>query len=143
MFLGEYQHSLDAKGRVILPSKFRARLDRGCVIARHRDGCLAVYPIEEFENIADRLGDMDMSSQQARDTSRVVFAGASEQTPDSQARVTIPEPLRRYAELERDVMVAGGGKRFEIWDLTKWQTRMQQAEREFAEVVDATPGLPL
>lgn len=142
MFLGEYQHSLDAKGRVILPSRFRARLEGGCVLTKGRDGCILVYPREEWDRAARRLSEVPLSGQQARRTARVIFSGASEQTPDSQGRVTIPESLRRYAGLEREVVVAGNGTRFEMWDRDRWDRQVGDAEREYSEIADAHPDLP-
>lgn len=142
MFLGEHQHSLDAKGRVILPSRYRADLTAGCVITKGRNGCLSVYPRAEWDQVARKLSELPLSSQQARDAARVFFSGATEQLPDRQGRVLLPEQLRTYAGLERDVVVAGLGTRFEIWSAERWQGHMEGAEREFSEIADAYPGLP-
>lgn len=142
MFLGEYQHSLDAKGRVILPSRFRAELAGGCVITKGRNGCLSVYPTAEWATVAKKLSELPLSSQQARDAARVIFSGATEQVPDGQGRVLIPEQLRSYAGLDRDVTVSGVGPRFEIWDSERWRSHMAPAEREFSEIADAHPDLP-
>lgn len=142
MFLGEYQHSLDAKGRVILPSKFRARLDRGCVLTKGQDLCLSVYPPEEWERVANQLTAASQASQQARNFTRLMFSGASEELPDRQGRVTVPEHLRRYANLERDVTVIGVGARFEIWSREAWDRHRQDTERQYAELAEANPDLP-
>lgn len=142
MFLGEYQHSLDAKGRVILPSKFRARLDAGCVLTKGQDGCLYVYPREEWDRLAHQLSEARLSSQQARNFNRLFFSGASDEGPDKQGRVTIPEGLRTYARLDREVTVFGAGSHVEIWDRSSWERHRQQAEREYSEIAQANPDLP-
>ncbi|MGZ6528104.1 MAG: division/cell wall cluster transcriptional repressor MraZ, partial [Actinomycetota bacterium] len=89
MFLGEYQHSLDAKGRVILPSKFRALLASGCVLTRGLDNCLAVYPPGEWESVSSRLKEASQSSRPVRDFLRIWYASAIEEEPDKQGRITI------------------------------------------------------
>jgi len=142
VFLGEYQHSLDAKGRVILPSRFRAELAAGCVITKGRNGCLSVFPTSEWATVAKKLSELPLSSQQARDAARVIFSGAIEQVPDRQGRVLIPEQLRAYAGLDRDVTVSGVGSRLEVWDAERWRQHMAPAEREFSEIADAHPDLP-
>jgi transcriptional regulator MraZ len=142
VFLGEFQHSLDAKGRVILPSRFRTHLESGCVLTKGRESCVVVYPREEFEKLVRRLGEIEMSNRQLRNARRVLFSGASEQVPDGQGRVLIPENLRGFAGLERDLMITGHGERFEIWDRARWTEHMDTVDREFAEPGDGTPELP-
>jgi len=116
MFLGEFQHSLDVKGRVILPVRFREQLEGGAVMARALDGCLAVYPVAEFEQLAKKLGEARERGAKERQAARTFFAGAVEITPDKQGRVAVPQHLRDYAHLEREVMVAGSFDHIEIWD---------------------------
>jgi len=123
MFLGEYQHSLDAKGRVILPAKFRGQLEGGAVMTRGVDGCLAVYPISEFERLARQLQDARNRGSHERNAARSYFSGASEFTPDKQGRVPIPANLKDYAHLEREVIVAGSFDHIEIWDAETFRTR--------------------
>lgn len=142
MFLGEYEHSLDAKGRLILPSKFRARLESGCVIAKGQDGCLYVWPREEWDRKAEQVAQASLSSIQARNFHRLFFSGASEQLPDGQGRVSVPEPLRRYANLDRDVTVIGAGPRFEIWDRESWVRHRDETERAYSEMTEASPEIP-
>ena len=101
MFLGEHQHSLDAKGRVILPARFRDQLEDGAVMAKALDGCLAVYPVEEFQRVAANLQDARSRGATERQAARSYFSGAVEITPDKQGRVAIPAHLRTFAELER------------------------------------------
>ena len=136
MFLGEYQHSLDAKGRVILPARFRAQLEGGCVLTKGREPCVVVYPREEFIRVSDELKAVPMSSAQARNAARVLYSGASEQIPDSQGRVLVPETLRRYAGLDRELVVAGAGIRFEIWDRTRWDEQLTSAQGQYSEIAE-------
>lgn len=143
MFLGEYEHSLDAKGRVILPAKFRARLAGGCVLTKAQDHCLAIYPKEEWDRLAERLREARLSSQRLRDFARLFFSGASEEEPDRQGRVSIPESLRRYASLEREVTLIGAGTRIEIWERASWERYRQQAEPQYADMIESPPDLPV
>ena len=121
MFLGEHQHSLDAKGRVILPARFRDQLEGGAVMAKALDGCLAVYPNAEFARVAARLNDARNRGARERQAARTFFAGAVEITPDKQGRVAIPPTLRDYAALDRDVIVAGNFDHIELWDAQRFR----------------------
>lgn len=143
MFLGEYQHSLDLKGRVILPAKFRARFEPGLVLTKGHDSCLYVFPLEEWGRWSERLKDLRVSNKAARDFARLLFSGAGEDTPDRQGRVTIPEALRRYARLERDVTIIGAGTRVEVWQREMWEHRRSQMERDYSEMTESFPELPI
>jgi MraZ protein len=121
MFLGEHQHSLDAKGRVILPARFREQLEGGAVMAKALDGCLAVYPTAEFDAVAAKLHDARSRGLTERQAARSFFAGAVDITPDKQGRVAIPPTLRDYASLDRDVIVAGNFDHIEIWDAQRYR----------------------
>jgi len=121
MFLGEYQHSLDAKGRVILPAKFRDQLREGAVVTKGRDGCLWVFPEEQFQEVAGRIEESQRQGARQLQAARAFFAGAGPATPDKQGRVAIPQQLREYAGLQRDVTVVGQFKRVEIWDSQRWR----------------------
>jgi MraZ protein len=123
MFLGEYQHSLDAKGRVILPARFREQLEGGAVMARALDGCLAVYPVAEFDRVARKLRDARERGPRERQAARAFFSGAAEFAADKQGRVAIPQHLREYAGLERDVIVAGAFDHVEIWNAQRFRER--------------------
>jgi MraZ protein len=134
VFLGEYEHSLDAKGRVILPAKFRAQLEDGCVLTKGQDNCLEVYPRDEWERRVARLKEAQRSSLAARNFMRMFFSGASDDGPDKQGRLSIPESLRRYAGLERDVVVAGTGGTVEIWDSGRWAEHMRSTEPAYSQI---------
>jgi MraZ protein len=133
MFLGEYQHSLDAKGRVILPARFRGQLEGGAVMARALDGCLAVYPLAEFDRVARKLRDARERGPRERQAARSFFSGATEFTPDGQGRVAIPQHLREYAALDREVIVSGSFDHIEIWDAQRFRERDQQGVASMAE----------
>jgi MraZ protein len=122
MFVGEYQHSLDAKGRVILPARFREQLEGGAVMARALDECLAVYPLDEFDRLYRKLQEARERGPRERQVARTFFSGASEVTPDKQGRVQVPQKLREYAHLDRDVMVIGAGDHIEIWNAPAFAT---------------------
>jgi len=139
VFNGEFEHTLDDKGRVILPGKFRARLER-LVVTKGRDGCLAVLPPDEFERVSASLTERGAA---AREMQRFFIGGASEQSLDKQGRVVIPETLRRYAGLERDVTVLGVGPRLEIWDRAKWIAKQGEIDQNFAQLSEAHPDLPI
>lgn len=119
MLIGEYQHSVDAKGRMIMPAKFREDLGEHFIITRGLDNCLFVYSLEEWEEIAKKLKTLPMS--QARDIQRFFFSGACEVETDNQGRILIPANLREYANLSRDVVIAGSYSKVEIWDKQNWQ----------------------
>ncbi|TMK54449.1 MAG: division/cell wall cluster transcriptional repressor MraZ [Actinobacteria bacterium] len=142
MFLGEYQHSLDAKGRIILPSKFRGLLADGCVLTRGLDKCLAVYPPQEWESVSARLRESSQSNRQVRDFLRIWYASAVEEEPDKQGRITVPEHLREYAGLEREVTVTGRGEFAEIWSRTAWAQRLSEGLPNYADLSESNPDLP-
>ena len=138
MFFGEYEHSLDAKGRIILPAKFRDRLEGGGFITKVLDGCLAVYPADEFDKVATDMMEKARRGQMERNVVRSFAAGTAEVTPDRQGRVAIPANLREFAGLQREVMVTGAINRIEIWDAVRWRDVNRQGEELLA---GAQPGL--
>ena len=121
MFLGEFQHSLDQKGRVILPAEFRPALAEGAVIGAVPGGCLAVYTKEEFARVSEEILEKVRRGEHDLDAARVFFADAREVTPDRQGRVALPLSLREYAGLTREAMVIGVLTRIEIWDPERWR----------------------
>ena len=138
MYLGTYEHALDTKGRVILPAKFRDRLENGAFMAKSVDGCLSLYDAEEFERVAHDMQEQARRGALERNAVRSFAAGATEATPDRQGRITIPQNLRQFAELERDVVVTGALTRIEIWNSAKWNEMNAEAERALQA---ARPGL--
>ncbi len=121
MFMGEYNHTIDAKGRLIVPSKFREQLGEEFVITKGLDGCLFVYSNEEWKKIEESFRDKPLTSKDARKFTRFFFAGACNCEVDKQGRILIPSNLREYAGIEKDVVSVGVLSRVEIWSKEKWQ----------------------
>ena len=142
MFLGQHSPRLDDKGRLILPARFRDGLAGGLVITKGQERCLYVWPAAEFARLTEQLGRAPVTSKAARDYSRVLFAGASDEIPDRQGRITVPPALRAYAGLTRECVVIGQNTRVEIWDAQTWETYLTEQEPAFAELSEEVlPGL--
>lgn len=142
MFLGTFDPKMDEKGRLILPAKFREQLAGGLVITRGQERCLYVFPAAEFQVMFEELRKAPLTSKQARDYTRVMLAGASDEVPDRQSRVTIPAALRTYAGLDRNLTVIGVGARVEIWDTGSWNQYLERQEDEFATTAEEIiPGM--
>lgn len=142
MFFGTYTPRLDEKGRLFLPAKFRDELADGLVITRGQERCLYVWSLEEFGTLTARLRETSVTNKAARDYVRMFFAGASDETPDKQGRITVPPMLRGYASLTRDCIVIGAMNRIEIWDAASWQTYSDQQEQAFADLSEEVfPGV--
>ena len=120
MFMSEYNHSIDPKGRVIVPVKFRESLGTEFVVTKGLDGCLFVFPNEEWNIFEEKLKSLPMSNKDARKFVRFFLAGAAVVELDKQGRILIPPVLRECAGLEKDVVVVGVGNRVEIWDKGRW-----------------------
>ncbi|MGH2728673.1 MAG: division/cell wall cluster transcriptional repressor MraZ [Actinomycetota bacterium] len=134
MFLGESRHSLDAKGRVILPVRFRVELDAGLTITKGLDGCLWVMSRDEWTELSRRIiQKTSIADPRRRNFARFIFSGASEDRPDKQGRILVPETLRDHAALEREVIVAGAGERIEIWNPDRWNEKRVAAEERLEE----------
>jgi MraZ protein len=121
MFLGEYRHSLDEKGRVTLPAAFREQLREGAVMTRDLDGCIAVRTPADFEVRSAEMREQERTRGfEGREQARSFFSGADMKDIDRQGRMAIPQHLRAFADLERDVVIVGVFDRIEIWDLRRW-----------------------
>ncbi len=136
MFLGEYQHTLDSKGRVVLPSKFREDLEDGCVITKGQERCLFVFPLDQWESEVARVRNLPRTSLPARNYARTFFAGASNQSVDRQGRIAVPPALRTYAALEKDVTVVGVAERIEIWSTEAWERVSAAADAFYADIAE-------
>lgn len=132
MFFGEHQHSLDEKGRIILPAKFRDQLSDGAFITSEVDGCLAVWTPGDFEVRAREMRERSRGSSADRAVARAFFSGTVEVGPDKQGRMAIPQHLREFAQLERDVVITGQFDRIEIWNATDWQQEKATGNRGMA-----------
>ena len=121
MFMGEYNHTVDTKGRLIVPSKFREQLGDEFVVTKGLDGCLFVYSKSEWENIEEKFRNVPLTTKDARKFARFFFAGAASCEVDKQGRILLPVVLREYAGIEKDVVSVGVFNGVEIWDKDKWQ----------------------
>jgi MraZ protein len=138
VFLGQYSPRLDDKGRLILPAKFRDGLAAGVVVTKGQESCLYVWPAAEFARITEDLAQIPLTNKGARDYSRVLFAGASDEIPDKQGRITVPSALRGYAGLAKECVVIGNNTRVEIWDVARWEAYLVEQEPAFS---DASEGV--
>ena len=143
MFIGEYQHVLDPKHRLAVPSKFRGELGSRVVVTRGLDRCLFLYPMKVWEGIAEKLSSFPLGDPEARSFVRLLLAGAVEGDIDSQGRILLPEYLRKYASLEREVTVAGVFNRLEIWNAKRWQEYREKAEGDTDAVAEKLSQLGL
>jgi MraZ protein len=142
VFLGTHTPRLDDKGRLILPAKFRDELAEGLVVTKGQERCLYVWPQAEFARITDQMRQAPVTSKAARDYMRVLFAGASDEIPDKQGRITIPPALRDYAGLDRDCVVIGANSRVEVWDAQSWERYLAEQEQAFSELSEEVlPGV--
>lgn len=121
MFYGEYQHSVDSKGRVIIPSKIRDGLGEKFIVTKGLENCLFAYSSEEWANLEAKIKSLPFTDKDVRAFTRFFFAGASECEVDKQGRILIPQNLREYAGIEKDVYILGVSNRVEVWDKTKWE----------------------
>jgi MraZ protein len=131
MFIGEYNHNLDEKGRLAIPSKFRALLKGGAVVTRGLDNCLYLYPKKQWTKVAEKLASLPTTSNPAaRAYTRSVLGGAMEVDFDSQGRVVLPEYLRTFSSLQKKVVVVGLFDKLEIWSEDNWSKYRNQAEKD-------------
>lgn len=137
MFLGEHKHIVDAKGRVVMPSRFRPELEPGLVVTKGQDRCLVVFPIEQFNQEVARLNRLPRTDRRNRNFARILYGGASDQGLDAQGRLPLPPTLRAYAGLDRDVVVLGVGDRVEIWDAETWHRVESENDEIYAETETA------
>ncbi|GFI62380.1 transcriptional regulator MraZ [Clostridiales bacterium] len=122
MFIGEYSHSLDAKGRLIIPAKFRDGLGEHFIVTKGIDRCLYIYPRSEWEVFEEKLRQLPLANTDARRFTRFFLSGAVECDVDNQGRIIIPQSLRSYASLGKEVVSAGVGSRIEVWNKENWDT---------------------
>ena len=134
MFLGEYHHSMDDKGRLVLPRKFRDELDEGCVVTQGQENCLYVFSRQQWEEEVARVSRLPRTNRRARNYARSFFAGASDQVLDRQGRIQLTDKLRRYAALEKDVTVVGVAERVELWAPAAWEAVAAEADEHYAAI---------
>ena len=131
--LGEYSYAVDHKGRLVIPPKFREFLGNSFIVTKGLDGCLFVFPEEEWEEFENKLMKLPLSDRDARMFTRFFFAGATECTLDKQGRITVPVVLREFAQLDKTAVIVGVTNRIEIWDEARWQNCMNIDATDFAD----------
>ncbi len=143
MFLGEYEHNMDDKGRLAVPSRFREELGEGVVITRGFDHCLMGFPRPIWELLAQQVSTLSLGQGETRKLQRLLFSGAADITLDRQGRILLPQNLREYAGLGEQVIIAGLNKHFEIWSRDRWRDELNELDvngSSFAEHL-ATLGM--
>ncbi|MCK9438851.1 MAG: division/cell wall cluster transcriptional repressor MraZ [Patescibacteria group bacterium] len=136
MFIGEYNHNLDDKGRLAIPAKFRSLLKKGGVVTKGLDNCLFLYTKEQWQKIAQKLSALPISQSKARAFARHFLAGAMDLEFDNQGRVTLPEYLRNFAVLKKSVIVAGLYNHLEIWDADSWDKYKKESEKNSVDIAE-------
>lgn len=136
MLIGEYKHSMDLKGRVAMPAKFRDKLGVGAIITRGLDNCLFVFGANEWEVLVKKLIDLPISQYNSRAFVRLMLAGARDVEFDNQGRILIPDYLRKYADLKKDVVIAGLYNRIEIWSAERWEQYKNKTESQTEEIAE-------
>jgi MraZ protein len=141
MFMGEYSHTIDAKGRIIVPVKFRESLGDNFVVTKGLDNCLFVYTKEDWQKFEGKLRTLPLTNKDARKFTRFFLAGAAEMEVDKQGRILIPSVLREFAALEKDVVFVGVGSRIEIWNRAGWDESISGYDDDMDEVAENMDSL--
>lgn len=136
MFMGEFQHNIDTKGRIIVPAKFREGLGDTFVVTRGLDKCLFAYPMDEWKLLEEKLKKLPLTKKDARAFTRFFFSGAVECEVDKQGRINIPQPLRNYAALDKECTVIGVSNRVEFWANENWESYFNDSEESFGEIAE-------
>lgn len=136
MFIGEYVHTIDEKRRLAIPSKFRKELGKKAVITRGLDSCLFIFPKTEWDNLAGKLGKLPLGQRDARGFIRIMLAGAMDVNFDSLGRILVPDYLKNYASLKKQVIVTGVFNRLEIWDGALWKKYKSSAEKDIGDMAE-------
>ncbi|MFA8437596.1 division/cell wall cluster transcriptional repressor MraZ [Pueribacillus sp. YX66] len=137
MFMGEYEHNIDEKGRMIVPAKFRDELGSTFVLTRGLDQCIFGYPLEEWKVLENKLKSLPFTKKDARAFTRFFFSGATECQLDKQGRVNIAPTLRKYAQLEKECTIIGVSNRIEIWSTALWEKYYSDSEDSFGEIAES------
>lgn len=136
MLLGEYKHSIDSKGRIIIPAKFREKLGENFIVTRGLDGCLFGYPADEWEEVEEKLQKLPMAKRDARKFTRFFYSAATECKIDKQGRVNLPQTLIDFAELEKSCYLIGVSNRIEIWSKDNWDSFTKEAEDSYEDIAE-------
>ncbi|MBF0780153.1 MULTISPECIES: division/cell wall cluster transcriptional repressor MraZ [unclassified Granulicatella] len=137
MLMGEFKHTIDAKGRIIIPAKLREELGEEFILTRGLDGCLFGYPKDSWQSLTEKLtSQLPLGKKDARSVVRFFYSAASEVEFDKQGRIMIPATLREYAELSKNCRVIGVSDRLEIWDELKWQSYLADTQAQIPELTE-------
>ena len=136
MLLGEFKHNLDSKNRLTIPAKLRVELGERPILTRGLDSCLFIYPHRDFELFMEKLNKLPLSQKKARNFKRFMLSGASEIEIDGLGRVLIAEPLRKYAQLLKNIVIIGVSDRVELWDERVWNETIAEAEKESGDLAE-------
>lgn len=136
MLIGEYQHNIDVKGRLIMPAKFREDLGEKFIITRGLDGCLFGYPQKEWTVLEEKLKQLPLAKKEARQFTRFFYSAATECELDKQGRINIPTNLREYAKLDKECHVIGVSERIEIWSNDRWSEYAMEAEESYEDIAE-------
>jgi MraZ protein len=141
MFIGEYNHSIDEKGRLAMPVKFRAEMAGGAVVTKGLDNCLSVYTEKEWEVLAEKLANLPLTQAASRAFARLMLAGATQVTIDKQGRINVPGYLHEFAGLSGTVVIAGLFTRVEIWSQKNWQEYKSKTEGDSSAIAEELTNL--
>ena len=134
MFIGEYTYTIDNKKRLAIPSRFRKSLGKKAIITRGLDNCLVVYPVNEWQKLTKKLENLPSSKIDARGFSRIILSGAVDVNLDKLGRILIPDYLKKYAGLKKEIMVIGLSNKIEIWDEKNWKDYREKTEKEIGDM---------
>ncbi len=137
MFIGEYNHTLDAKGRLNVPAKFRTELAKGAVVTKGLENCLFLYTKKDWQELAEKISKLPISQSSSRAFSRLMLAGAMEAELDKQGRIVLPDYLRKYAGLNKKAVINGLYNRIEIWDEAAWEKYKSATEKDSGNIAEA------
>ena len=136
MFIGEYHHTIDEKGRIIIPAKFRGELGTNFIVTRGIENCLFVYSLDNWAKITDKLSSLPFTKKDARTFNRFFMSGATNVELDKQGRINLLAPLVQYAKLEKECVIIGTGDRLEIWALDEWMSFFDSTKENMSDIAE-------
>jgi MraZ protein len=143
VFLGEFDHTIDEKGRVAVPARFREELREGLVVTRGFDRCLQAFPRPTWQGLAERISALSLGNEEARSLRRLIFSGAAELEVDRQGRILIPQNLREYAGLKEQILIAGMNTYFELWSRERWNTVLETLDSKASAIAEHLAALDI
>jgi len=141
MFSGEFRHTLDHKGRLAIPARFRQDFEAGLVVTRGIEKCLFIFTLQGWEAYVATLNQLPLDKKRSRTVNRYLFSGANKLVPDGQGRILLPANLREFAGLDDEVVVVGANYRLEVWAPDKWQAILEEAEKDIELIMEELPDL--